>query len=93
MMTMARVSLAVARFAEDRDCWPQRLEDLVPAYLPSVPLDPWSRRPLTLDIRGGEAVISASEMDEAFKASVSDSQFKTDEWRVWTVKRREVAPK
>jgi hypothetical protein len=37
----AAVSLAVRMYRTDRGKWPTKLEDLVPAYLPAVPADPF----------------------------------------------------
>lgn len=37
---MTAVSLAAALFRADHARWPERLEELVPAYLPTVPADP-----------------------------------------------------
>ena len=38
---MAAISLAVQLYRADHDHWPARLDDLVPHYLPRVPLDPF----------------------------------------------------
>jgi len=40
------VDLAIRRFHDERGAWPDRLEQLVPTYLPAVPLDPNSEQPL-----------------------------------------------
>ncbi len=37
---------AVLRFRADAGTWPRRPEDLVPTYLSSVPLDPWTDAPI-----------------------------------------------
>jgi hypothetical protein len=37
---------AVLRFRADVGTWPRRPEDLVPTYLSSVPLDPWTDAPI-----------------------------------------------
>jgi hypothetical protein len=39
--TTAAVSLACHLFRFDNKRWPQSLDELVPAYLPRVPIDPW----------------------------------------------------
>lgn len=39
---LAAISLAIALYRNDNGTFPQRLEDLVPAYLPTVPTDPFS---------------------------------------------------
>jgi len=45
---VAAVSLACRLFRADHDRWPERLEELVPGYLPHVPADPFAEegRPL-----------------------------------------------
>jgi hypothetical protein len=42
----ARVALAAQRFRLARGEWPTLLDELVPTYLPIVPIDPWSNQPL-----------------------------------------------
>ena len=49
---LARVVLAAARFRAKHGKYPQRLDQLVPAYLPAVPLDPLTDKPLGLRISG-----------------------------------------
>jgi len=39
--TFAAMSLACHIFRFENHRWPQRLDELVPAYLPRVPIDPW----------------------------------------------------
>jgi hypothetical protein len=40
--SMAAVALAANLFRADHHRWPNTLDELVPAYLPSVPLDPFA---------------------------------------------------
>ena len=40
--TFAAISLACHLFRSDRGRWPNDLSELVPKYLPTVPIDPWS---------------------------------------------------
>jgi hypothetical protein len=40
--TFAAVSLACHLYRADTSHWPAQLQDLVPNYLPAIPLDPWS---------------------------------------------------
>jgi hypothetical protein len=42
----AAVGLACERFRQKHDRWPGALADLVPAFLPTVPLDPYGGNPL-----------------------------------------------
>ena len=39
---------ATLRFRADTGAWPARAEDLVPKYLPAVPLDPWTGTPIRM---------------------------------------------
>jgi hypothetical protein len=39
---------AALRFRADNGAWPARAEDLVPKYLPAVPLDPWTGTPIRM---------------------------------------------
>lgn len=39
-------AVAVERYRLGRDCWPDRLEDLVPRYLRRIPTDPFDGQPL-----------------------------------------------
>ena len=87
-LAMARVALAVSRFAEARGRWPRNLDELAPEYLETIPVDPWTRRPLSIRGMSGDAVISAPELDKEIEAAFSHSQFKASEWRAWTVRRR-----
>lgn len=50
--TLLRVIPALAAYQADQGRPPASLEDLVPAYLPSVPLDPYTGKPLHYRIRG-----------------------------------------
>jgi hypothetical protein len=42
----SRVAVATERFRRDRNALPAALADLVPQYLPEIPLDPYSGKPL-----------------------------------------------
>jgi hypothetical protein len=43
---LGRTGIAVERYRNARGGIPEKLSDLVPAYLPAVPLDPWDGKPL-----------------------------------------------
>jgi hypothetical protein len=55
--TLARTALALAAFKAKTGAYPDKLDALVPAYLPAVPLDPFSGRPLRLKRDGTGVVI------------------------------------
>lgn len=53
---------AALRFRADTGAWPARAEDLVPKYLPAVPLDPWTGTPIRMATdAGGFRVWSTGE--------------------------------
>ena len=87
-LAMSRVALAVSLFAESRNRWPHDLSELTPDFLPAVPLDPWTRQPFRLEVRQDEAVLVAPEVEDRVGKALSPSQFKSGEWRTWTVVRR-----
>jgi hypothetical protein len=46
-LTCGLAALAVERFRRAKQRWPENLAELVPAYLPAVPLDPYTEQPLS----------------------------------------------
>lgn len=46
LLTSTATAVAVDRFRRDQQRWPEQLSDLVPAYLPAVPVDPYSGQSL-----------------------------------------------
>lgn len=42
VMRLVAIELALKAFSTDSGTWPESLSDLVPAYLPSVPIDPFN---------------------------------------------------
>jgi hypothetical protein len=46
LLRSASSAVAAERFRLERGRWPESLEELVPAYLRAVPLDPFDGRPL-----------------------------------------------
>ncbi len=46
----ADVGLAAVRFRRVNQVWPQSLAQLVPEYLPKIPLDPFDGKPLRFDV-------------------------------------------
>jgi hypothetical protein len=45
-LRLLQTELAIHAFQNERGAFPQRLDELTPAYLPAVPVDPYSGRPL-----------------------------------------------
>jgi len=54
---IALTSLAIERFRRQEGAAPQSLEQLVPRYLSSVPLDPFDGQPLRFVVRGGHCLL------------------------------------
>src|SRR5262249_11951720 len=52
-----RVGLAVERYRLANNSFPDKLSDLVPKYLPAVPLDPFDGKPLRYRAEGALAVV------------------------------------
>jgi hypothetical protein len=57
LLRCAVVALAAERYRLAHGDWPRSLTDLVPAYLPAVPLDPFDGQPLRYRRTGTGAVI------------------------------------
>jgi hypothetical protein len=53
----AQTAVAMTRYRLDHGALPARVEDLVPAYLEAVPLDPFDGQPLRLAIRNDQWII------------------------------------
>jgi hypothetical protein len=53
----AVAAVAMTRFKLDHGAFPAHLDDLVPAYLEAVPLDPFDGKPLRLAVRDGQWVV------------------------------------
>src|SRR2546427_164633 len=49
---LLQTDLAIRLYQHDRGSLPPRLDDLIPAYLSTLPLDPYSGRPLTYRTNG-----------------------------------------
>jgi hypothetical protein len=73
----ARTGLAAARYHRHHGRFPERLEQLVPAFLPAVPVDPRDGQPLRLG-RMGEGIILYAPEDAA---AVEGGQLKDPEAR------------
>lgn len=53
----ARAAVAMTRFRLDHGKFPPRLDELVPAYLNAIPIDPFDGHPLRLAIRNNQWII------------------------------------
>jgi hypothetical protein len=59
------VALAAERYRRDRGHWPASVEELAPAYLSSVPVDPYDLKPLRYRLIDGGAVVYSVGEDRA----------------------------
>ncbi len=94
-ISLARLCLAVARHREERGAFPARLTDLVPDFLPAIPADEYSGRDFRYFVRDGAATVYSigGDGDDDGGRPAPDNAFDRDGDIVWTVKRREAAPK
>jgi hypothetical protein len=53
----ARVAVAMTRFRLDHGAFPNRLAELVPQYLVSIPTDPFSGKPLRLAVKKDHRIV------------------------------------
>ncbi len=54
---VAQAAVAMTRFRLDHGTLPSHLDDLVPAYLEAVPIDPFDGHPLRLAIKNNQWII------------------------------------
>jgi hypothetical protein len=93
----AAVALAAERFRLAKGHWPERLEDLVPDYLPAVPADPFDGRPLRLRrMDDGILVYSVGADGEDNGGNVDRKNERSPGtdlgFRLWDTARRGVTP-
>jgi lysophospholipase L1-like esterase len=74
----ALAALAIERYRRDHGRWPERLQDLLPAYLSTVPTDPFDGSPLRLVPTEDGVVISGLDSRVSF--------------RLWDAKKRHRGP-
>jgi hypothetical protein len=95
-MRCAIVMLALERFRQARRTWPDRLEELTPAYLDRVPLDPFDGRPIKFVRReDGVTVYSVGPDGEDNGGAVAGRSLASGfDWgfRLWDVDRRSQPP-
>lgn len=71
----ALVALACLAYRADRGAWPATLSELVPAYLPTVPLDPFTGSPLCYRLLEGAPIlysVGADGVDDGGVEPVND---------------------
>ncbi len=80
-MVLWRLAVGIAWFEAETGNMPARLQDLVPRYVPAIPLCPYTGRPFE-----GEPGLVRSRVNE--KARTSSFQSLDDESATWTVRRK-----
>jgi hypothetical protein len=57
MLMVAKTGLALERYRLAHGRWPEKLGELVPGFLPAIPLDPFDEAPLGYRQEGGEVMV------------------------------------
>jgi hypothetical protein len=89
-LRMARLSCALERYRRTHGRYPGKLEDLVPAFLPSVPLDPGDGKPMRYQPlpEGGYLLysIGADGRDEGGSSGqeMREPHSSCPDWRWWS---------
>jgi hypothetical protein len=87
--------LAVERYRQDHGRWPKALSELVPDYLPAVPIDPHDGAPLRFRrFADGVMVYSVDADGEDNGGDLDEASKKGKDWglRLWDVSRRRQPP-
>lgn len=80
LLRCTAAGVAVERYRLANERWPAKWEDLVPKYLPAVPVDPYGGQPLQLK-RLDDGIEVAS-------VGASEAQVRDIAFRLWDVKQR-----
>ena len=69
----AQLTASLQAYHKDKGAFPQRLGDLVPAYMPAIPADPYDGRPLRYDMVAGTIASSGKDLpiDSKYKERLS----------------------
>src|SRR5262249_28159011 len=86
-------ALSAERFRRDQGRWPTTLDELVPAYLPAVPADPYDDRPPRLRRTADGLVVYSVGPDRADDGGVIDRRKLAEPgtdlgFRLWDVPKR-----
>ncbi len=95
-MTFARLCLGVAEYEARNGHYPAKLQDLVPAVLAKVPIDPLNGKPFQYVNQGDSAQVISwgpDGDDDGGRAPMVDDDENGDGDIVWMIKRREAARK
>jgi hypothetical protein len=78
--------VAVERLRRENGRLPQRLQELVPKFLPDIPIDPFDGRPLRYTVQGGRYVVYSVGRDGVDNGGQGDAAGEPD--LVFPVQRR-----
>jgi hypothetical protein len=78
---IARAAFALELYARDHDGYPGSLQDLVPAYLGQVPVDPFTGSPIEYRREGNGFVVRSVADDPKFEVGLP-GQDKLAAWRI-----------
>lgn len=82
--------IAVERFRREKGRLPEKLEELVPKFLPQVPIDPFDGQPLRYVVRNDEYIIYSVGKDGADNGGQGDEAGEPD--LVFPIQRRQIEP-
>lgn len=89
--TLAAIALTL--YHRDTGAWPGSLSDLLPKYLPFLPLDPFDGQPLRYKLSSGQPLlysIGANKTDDGGTPPAdekNDFSAKTGDWVLWPVNK------
>lgn len=92
----AVVGIACERFRQKHDRWPDSLAELLPAFLPAVPLDPYTGEPLSYAKSETGAVVSSVGVtprpEEFERLKINLPPLENPRFRLWNLDQRRLPP-
>jgi hypothetical protein len=88
----AQVAVAAERYHRKHGNWPQSLADLVPQFLPAVPLDPFDGKPLRYRRTDQGAVVYSVGEDGGDPQPPHANVSRDGAFRLWNVDQRRQPP-
>jgi hypothetical protein len=85
------LALAMAKYRAQNGAYPEKLDALVPAFLPCIPLDPFDREPLKMTRKGDELWLYSvgdgkKPLPEKYTPSNSTYDYSSDFVRIFRLK-------
>jgi hypothetical protein len=89
-LTLARVSVALARYQAENGEYPARLEALSPRYLPEIPVDPYGGQPLGYLVKHDKVTIISRTRDPEYRNRPVGAMLgpEGDGFPAWGVRRK-----